>query len=64
MNNLQTHIYLSKKRKRACLARLPARRCRAGRPGAGIRYWSNTWSGAVLVVLALGGLATVRRATR
>jgi len=27
-------------------------------------YWSNTWSGVVLVILALGGLATLRRATR
>jgi hypothetical protein len=27
-------------------------------------YWSNTWSGVVLVALALGGLATLRRATR
>jgi hypothetical protein len=27
-------------------------------------YWSNTWSGVVLMVLALGGLATLRRATR
>jgi SPW repeat-containing protein len=27
-------------------------------------YWSNTISGVVLVVLALAGLATVRRATR
>jgi hypothetical protein len=27
-------------------------------------YWSNTWSGAVLVVLALAALATLRRATR
>lgn len=27
-------------------------------------YWSNSWSGGVLVVLALAGLATLRRATR
>jgi hypothetical protein len=27
-------------------------------------YWSNTWSGVVLVILALGALATLRRATR
>ena len=27
-------------------------------------YWSNTWSGVVLMVLALAGLATLRRATR
>ena len=27
-------------------------------------YWSNTWSGVVLMALALGGLATLRRATR
>ena len=27
-------------------------------------YWSNTWSGVVLVILALGGLATLRRAAR
>jgi hypothetical protein len=27
-------------------------------------YWSNTWSGAVLVILALAGLATLRPATR
>ena len=27
-------------------------------------YWSNAWSGAVLMILALAGLATLRRATR
>jgi hypothetical protein len=27
-------------------------------------YWSNTISGGVLVLLALAGLATLRRATR
>ena len=27
-------------------------------------YWSNTWSGVVLVVLALAGLATLRPAVR
>lgn len=27
-------------------------------------YWSNTFSGAVLALLSLAGLATVRRATR
>jgi hypothetical protein len=27
-------------------------------------YWSNTFAGAVLVLLALAGLATMRRATR
>ena len=27
-------------------------------------YWSNTWSGVVLVILALGALATLRPATR
>jgi hypothetical protein len=27
-------------------------------------YWSNTWSGAALVVLALGGLVTLRRVIR
>jgi hypothetical protein len=27
-------------------------------------YWSNTFSGVLLVLLALAGLATVRRATR
>jgi len=27
-------------------------------------YWSNTFSGGVLVLLALAGLATLRRATR
>ena len=27
-------------------------------------YWSNTWSGAVLMILALAGLATLRRAAR
>jgi hypothetical protein len=27
-------------------------------------YWSNTWSGAVLVVLALAALGTLRRVTR
>ena len=27
-------------------------------------FWSNTWSGAVLMILALAGLATLRRAAR
>ena len=27
-------------------------------------YWSNTWSGVVLVILALAGLATLRPAVR
>ena len=27
-------------------------------------FWSNTWSGAIVALLALAGLAAVRRATR
>jgi hypothetical protein len=27
-------------------------------------YWSNSFSGGMLVVLAVAGLATLRRATR
>jgi hypothetical protein len=33
-------------------------------PVAAPMYWSNTWSGVVLVALALAGLATLRRAAR
>ena len=33
-------------------------------PIAAPMYWSNSWSGAVLVVLALAGLATLRPAAR
>jgi hypothetical protein len=33
-------------------------------PIAAPMYWSNSFSGGVLVVLAAAGLATLRRATR
>jgi hypothetical protein len=33
-------------------------------PVAAPMYWSNAWSGAVLMILALAGLATLRPATR